>query len=385
MRGLFVCLYAATIIIAQTEFKGTMTTIRKRTEGLSSLSSDTASDAAYHQMRAMMTGNYETKDVLHFLQNAEKKNISLEEMQAYLAAIRGTAKVTIDASNHNKPVVDLAGTGGDQQRTVNISTLASLVVASTEKAYVYKYGNRSASGICGSMDVLEAIGVPIIQTSLQIETTNPKSHFVPVFARSVYPGAGYVSEARQTFGRPSLFNILFPLARPIHGHYNVLMGMAHQPDMEIAASVLQNDTVRALLVRGQDGTDEISVTGNGKTDFIFVHNGQIERGQIDFMRDFQIPPYNISELQIFDKEEAVASFLHAINPEIESLRLTAIRQAVLVNAAAALSVALYEEGEDIVQKIKMFYPIVNNALLQGKVDQLVKSLQKKNTIAQLGH
>src|SRR5690242_4598056 len=115
----------------------------------------------YQLMFEIMSGKHTTAQIVAFIEGAEKNQPTAEQLSQYLQAIRDTATFRIQANQEKKRVLDIAGTGGDGKHTVNISTLAALVAAATDQVQVYKYGNRSASGVCGSMDVLEKVGVPI--------------------------------------------------------------------------------------------------------------------------------------------------------------------------------------------------------------------------------
>lgn len=289
-------------------------------------------DEAYTQMTEILSGSRNTSEIVQFLSEKSVDTTSPSQLLSFLNAIKITAAKTINADDYKLPLVDISGTGGDMLNTVNISTLASVVASASDTVMACKYGNRSASGVCGSMDVLEAVGILIEDTDRFIQ-----SSFIPLYARSIYPGAKNVAPARLEFGKFSVFNLLFPLARPISGHHSVVMGFAHPEMMKISAQILKNDSVRALLVHGMDGLDEISVTNSGDTMYSLIDNGRIYEGIINIPSVLCIHPIRLELLQISSKDEAIKLFIDSLDPKKTGEQLEAIRVSVAVNAAAVLT------------------------------------------------
>lgn len=157
------------------------------------------------------------------------------------------------------PVLDVVGTGGDRAHTVNVSTMSSIVVAAAG-ARVVKHGNRAASSKSGSADVLAALGVkvdlPASAVGPVLEQLGIAFCFAPVF----HPALRHAGEARKELGIPTFFNILGPLANPARPAA-ALIGCAFEPMAPVMADVLHRQGVRALVVRGRDGLDEISTEG----------------------------------------------------------------------------------------------------------------------------
>lgn len=330
----------------------------------------------YNIMSDILSGRKSKEEMLAFLIQTNK-NTSINDLVIYLQAIRDTAQYEVDADEHNLPVVDISGTGGDRQKTANISTMASLVAAATNEVFIYKYGNRSASGISGSMDVLEKLGVNINLDATQIAEIKKQINFVPLFARLVYPGAKNVAEARKELGQPSIFNLLFPLARPIKGNYAFVMGFSNAHDMETASKIIRAEQGRGLLVRGEDGTDEISVSGTGKTDYIYINKDEISRGVIDSQDLFGITTTDISLLQINSVEEAAERFIDVLNPNVVNQKVDAIRHAVLANAAAILAIA-QPETSDLKVDLAQAFTLVEAALKNGSSLKLLNLIKETN-------
>jgi anthranilate phosphoribosyltransferase len=157
------------------------------------------------------------------------------------------------------PVLDVVGTGGDRAHTVNVSTMSAIVVAAAG-ARVVKHGNRAASSQSGSADVLAALGVvidlPAEAVGQSLEQAGIAFCFAPVF----HPALRYAGQARKDLAIPTFFNILGPLANPARPAA-ALVGCAFEPMASVMADVLHRQGVRALVVRGLDGLDEISTEG----------------------------------------------------------------------------------------------------------------------------
>lgn len=332
-----------------------------------------SSKTPFQVMDAVMRGEYGTEEVAELMRSAEVNPPDGAVLHAYLKAIYKNASYMLHADAFEKPLVDIAGTGGDGMKTANISTLASLIVASSGLVAVTKYGNRSASGICGSMDVLEALGIPIELSQREVADNIREHGFAPLFARSVYPGARFVAEARKNFGRPSLFNLLFPLARPVEGDVRFIFGCATEYQMDAVEKILlEKENVRCLLVRGFDGTDELSVAGAGKTHYRLIDAGTVTQGVLDVREVFGIEPVPLSLLQIETKEGAVGLFQNALDQSTDIERVNAVRTAGLANAAMLLFLAL-DTGRDI-QRAARYLPVVREALSSGSTLQLVHNI-----------
>lgn len=329
---------------------------------------------AYKVMSRIMKGFYNTDELVRFLLASQTLSLSRSVLRGYLEAICDSATYRLNTKSFDKPIVDIVGTGGDGKHTANISTLAALICASTGLVYVAKYGNRSASGVCGSMDLLEGIGVDIELREEQIVNQLENASFVPLYARSIYPGGRFVAEARKQFGRPTMFNLLFPLARPLIGNQYFVFGCATQSQMDIVEKIYAKDkSARCIIVRGIDETDEISISGSGKTRYYFVDQGQVKHGILN-CEMFGVSPVDLRHLQIATKDEAIELFKAALDPSRKGKRIEAIRNAGVVNATVALFIALDKNKADIGQA-KEYFSIAYDALYLGKTQELARNLK----------
>jgi anthranilate phosphoribosyltransferase len=160
-------------------------------------------------------------------------------------------------------VFDTCGTGGDRSGTFNISSAAALVVAACG-VKVAKHGNRSVSSRCGSADVFEQLGVNITAAPPVVERTLAEAKIAFFFAPTFHPAMKHAAATRRELGIRTVFNLLGPLTNPA-GATRQIVGVPRSELTEpIARSLMMLGSVRAWVVHGADGIDEISTTGHTK-------------------------------------------------------------------------------------------------------------------------
>ena len=189
-----------------------------------------------------------------------EKSLYPESLTAFVRNLLAYSTTFAD----DRPMIDLCGTGGDGLKTINISTTVAFIVAAMG-VRVAKHGNRSVTSQSGSSDVLQELGVPL-ESSLvkQLQTLDSKGvafFHAPFFHKLV----GEVREVRQRLGIRTVFNVLGPLLHPnTHLKYQ-LVGLYHEPVMRLYAETLQLlGREHALVVRGNDGLDEITLCDETK-------------------------------------------------------------------------------------------------------------------------
>lgn len=156
------------------------------------------------------------------------------------------------------PTLDIVGTGGDGARTVNISTMASLVAAAAG-ARVVKHGNRAASSECGTADVLEELGLDLALEPGDVVDNAERCGITFAFAQRFHPAMRYVGPVRRSLGLRTVFNSLGPLTNPSRPTA-MSLGVADARHAPIIAGVLARRGTTALVVRGDDGLDELTTT-----------------------------------------------------------------------------------------------------------------------------
>ena len=207
--------------------------------------------------------------------------VLISEKSLYPQSLASLAKNILKYSQTYRdpsPMIDLCGTGGDGFKTINISTTVAFILASLG-VKVAKHGNKAVSSKSGSSDVLEILGIHSSNSLLrQRELLNDKNlafFHAPFF----HPLVGEVREVRQRLGIRTVFNVLGPLLNPNLALKNQLVGVYHKPVLRLYAETLQLlGRERALVVRGEDGLDEISLCD--ETRVVELRGGQISEYSI---------------------------------------------------------------------------------------------------------
>jgi anthranilate phosphoribosyltransferase len=202
---------------------------------------------------------FNATEVTAFISIFLMRNITLEELEGFRQALLTMAiQVSIKAEN----TIDIVGTGGDGKNTINISTLASFVVAGAGQK-VTKHGNYGASTITGSSNVLEALGYQFKKTSEELNQDLVKANICFLHAPYFHPALQSVGTLRKSLGLRTFFNLLGPLVNPAKPQFSVI-GVYNLEIARIYQYLLQKDSRDFILVHGLDGYDEISLTGDSK-------------------------------------------------------------------------------------------------------------------------
>jgi anthranilate phosphoribosyltransferase len=285
---------------------------------------------------------------------------TVEEIAGLARTMRSKAlRVTV-----NEPVVDTCGTGGDGSGTFNISTAAAFVVAACG-VKVAKHGNRAMSSRCGSADVLEALGIKIDLNPAQVqqclETVGIGFMLAPVF----HPAMKFAAAPRKEVGIRTVFNILGPLTNPAGASAQVL-GVPEKDLTEKMATVLQMlGCQHALVVHGEDGLDEITITG--KTFISELNQGTIKNYEVT-PEEFGLPRANPDTLKGGTAREN-ADLLRSIL----SGKRGAPRDIVLMNASAALMAS--DKVTAMGRGIVMASVAIDSGAALRKVEELIKFSQ----------
>ena len=265
------------------------------------------------------------------------------QIGAFLAALRikgetvdeitGAARIMrAKAARINAPegVLDTCGTGGDMSHTFNISTTVAIVVAAAGVP-VAKHGNRSVSSKSGSADVLEALGIKIDLLPEKVEKCLFETGFGFLFAPLFHPAMKYAIGPRREMGIRTIFNILGPITNPA-GAKRQILGVFSSNLTETLAQVLGNlGAEDAMVVHGEDGLDEITITNGTKASRF--SKGKVENVYLS-PEDFGLGRGKREDLIGGDKDENAKISLKILDGE-EGPK----RDIVLINSAAALMVA----------------------------------------------
>lgn len=214
-------------------------------------------EQARSAMTRLLQGEATSAQIGAFLMGLRLKGETLEEITGLVEAMRDAC---VKIRPRRSRTLDLCGTGGDGSGTFNISTGASLVVSGAGGA-VAKHGNRSASSVCGSADVLEELGVPLNLPREKAERALDEVGYAFLFAPQYHPAMRHVAGPRRELRIRTVFNILGPLSSPA-GVKRQLVGVFDDSLRPIVARVLRNlGSERVWAVHGNGGLDELSIAG----------------------------------------------------------------------------------------------------------------------------
>jgi anthranilate phosphoribosyltransferase len=207
-------------------------------------------------MEELMDGAAPPLQVAALLAMMRVRGETPEEVAAFARVMRARA-VRVDAPDD---AVDLCGTGADGLHTFNISTLASFVVAGAG-APVAKHGNRAITSRSGSADLIEALGIPLDPGPEAVGRSIREIGFGFMFAPSYHPAMKHAMPIRRELPMRTIFNLLGPLSSPARVRRQ-LLGVADARLVDLIAGALSRlDVVRAIVVHGADGSDELSLAG----------------------------------------------------------------------------------------------------------------------------
>ncbi len=277
-------------------------------------------------MDDIMNGEATDAQVAGFLVALRLKGETVEEIVGLVTSMRAHA-TRIAAPDG---AVDTCGTGGDGSGTFNISTAAAMV-ARGAGAPVAKHGNRSASSICGSADVLEALGVPLSLTPVQVEGCLERTGICFMLAPIFNPAMKHAAAPRKDLGVRTVFNFLGPLANPA-GVRRQSVGVASAQMAPLIAQVLKElGHERALVFHSQDGLDELSTAAPS-------HVWELRNGEV---REYDVDgaALGLSQGRADDLKGGEASVNAGIITAVLDGEEGTRRDVVLLNSAAALVAA----------------------------------------------
>lgn len=307
-------------------------------------------------MNEVMTGAAAPAQIGSFITALRMKGETVPEITGAARVMREKA-TRIDAPVDD--VVDTCGTGGDESMTFNISTACAFVAAGAGVT-VAKHGNRSVSSRCGSADVLKSLGVNIEAEVSRVEECLREAGIGFLFAPMLHGAMKYAAPVRRELGIRSVFNILGPLTNPA-GARRQLLGVYDPALTDILAMVLNNlGSVHAFVVRGEDGLDEITLTG--ETRVTELKDGFIRTYHIK-PEDFGFTRCSPEDLKGGDPELNAGIILDVLNG-----KKGPARDIVLLNSAAAI-VAGGKAGR-IEEGIALAHGSIDSGTALGKLEKL---------------
>lgn len=275
----------------------------------------------------MLDGVGTDEEIARFLVALADRGEQAEEIAGAALAMR--ERMTSIAAPDG--AIDVCGTGGDGQHTLNVSTAVALVVAACDVP-VAKHGNRAASSKAGGADTLEALGIKLDIPPAVAERQLADLGICFLFAQAYHPALKRLAPIRKAIGRRTIFNLLGPLANPARVKRQ-LVGVARPELVPVYAEAMTRlEMERAMILCGEEGVDELCLAGRN-----FVsHVRGTAAADVEIITALEagLPPSPISAIRGGDAAENAAALRGLLEGE-----KGAYRDAVLLNAAAALMVA----------------------------------------------
>jgi anthranilate phosphoribosyltransferase len=272
--------------------------------------------------------------------------------------------VAIEPESAAGPLVDTCGTGGDRSHTFNISTVAALVVAGAG-VRVAKHGNRAASSACGSADLLEELGVVIDLGPDGVVRCIDETNIAFCFAQKFHPAMRYAGPVRKQLGVPTTFNFLGPLANPARVTRQVVgvsdPGMADR----VIGTLRELGAHHAMVFFGHDGLDELTITDVSTVREL--RDGELHRYVLDPL-DLGVARAGAADLRGGNPAHNAAIARRVLDGE-----KGAIRDVVLLNAAAALVVA--DAADDLAAGFELAGAAIDDGRAAATLDKFIASSQ----------
>ena len=316
-------------------------------------------------MEGIMTGSWSEAQIGAYLTALHMKGETQDE-------IIGSAYVMRSKAFHlpvkNRPLLDIVGSGGDGLMTLNVSTLSGLVAAGAG-LYIAKHGNRAMTGQCGSADILEGLGVNLnISPADAIEGID-QNRFAFLFAPHFHQSMKFAVVPRKDIGIPSIFNHLGPLTNPVAAE-NYLLGVNRLENLKRFTQVLIGlECQRSLLVHGEDGMDEITLTGT--THCVEQRNGEITEFQLT-PEEFGMKRVQLDDLRMASKDTAVSTALDLLDGKAAEHH----ENLIVLNAGAGIYVG--GKAASIVEGVELARDSLRSGAARGVLEKMIAYTQEKS-------
>jgi anthranilate phosphoribosyltransferase len=327
--------------------------------------SDLSASQARAAMTSILNGDATPAQLIGFVVALRAKGETPEEISGLLDAVLAAATlVPLDEGTRNR-ALDIVGTGGDKSHSINVSTMAALVVAGAGVP-VCKHGARAASSQCGTADVLEALGVAIELAPEGVKRCIEEVGFGFCLAARYHPAFRFAAPARREIGVPTVFNLLGPMANPGRVRRQ-LIGVANPAVAErMLASLRLHGSLSSWVVHG-GGLDELTTTGPSSV--LELRDGQV--------RSFGIDPVSLGLAPAISEELVGGS--PTFNAEVVRSVLAgnagAHRDIVVLNAAAGLVVA------DAAGSLEEGVSMAAESIDSGRARDLLEALVRESRAA----
>jgi anthranilate phosphoribosyltransferase len=310
---------------------------------------------------AILGGTVPDAAIAAFLVALAMKGETPEELAAILRSLRNHA--TRITPNIPGPLIDTCGTGGDSIRSFNIST-ASAIVAAAAGAKVAKHGNRSVSGVCGSADFFEHIGLDLNAPAPKVQSCIESTGIGFLFAPMFHPSMKHVANARKTVGIRTVFNMVGPLSNPCTNISGQVIGVFEPSLLETFSQVCQGQVSEAMIVHAHDGFDELSNTC--ENDVLWVSGDRQTKRIRLHPRAVGMQAAKPEQLVVTTKEESIKNTLQSVHGKAAREK----QDIVVLNAAAALVVG--KIAKDFKDGVEIARDAIKSGKAADKLSQLIK-------------
>jgi anthranilate phosphoribosyltransferase len=321
-------------------------------------------------MSEILRGEATDAQIAGLLIALSMKGETVEEIVGFAQAIRAAAPSWPTALNPKSDVipdaiqdalVDTCGTGGDTSGTLNISTAAALVAAGAG-VRIAKHGNRSVSSECGSADVMEALGVNLALPPERLAECLLQTGIAFLYAPALHSAMKFVQTARRELKLRTVFNLLGPLTNPAGASAQVVGVYSVELVEKLAEALSMLGLRRALVVHGNDGLDEITISTS--TRIAELRDGQVRTYEVT-PEEFGLRRAPLSEIAGGDATTNAAIVRRILRGE-----KSARRDVVLLNAAAALVAA--GRADSLSHALPAVSEAIDSGAALAKLDALVQ-------------
>lgn len=307
----------------------------------------------------IFSGTYPSDQLETLLRELHRKGETFEEICGAAQAMKNFA-IPVDTT---KEVFDVCGTGGSgTAKTFNISTTVSIILAAGGVPMA-KHGNRAASSLSGSADVLEELGIDLTDTPDQMAKNIEEKNIAFLFAQVLHPAMKYVMPVRKKIGTRTIFNILGPLTNPADPTRQ-LVGVSDKKNLEPVAKALQlMGKKSAVVVSGEDGLDEVTLTGKtffARFDEIFP---EIETGSW-MPEQFGFIPVSYEKISGGDAKQNAEIIQKIFSGDLHDAK----KDIVLFNAGVAFYAA--KKTASIEEGISLSAEIIERGMAMEKLEEM---------------
>ena len=311
-------------------------------------------------MTLIMTGELSSVQIASCVVAMQIKGETPDEIAAAASVMRKHSnKVIIEDSKY---LIDTCGTGGDSLQTFNVSTL-SAIIAAAAGAKVAKHGGRSVSSKCGSADVLEALGVNVNLDYKRLGYLVDAIGIGFMFAPNYHPAMKYVAPVRKELEIRTIFNLLGPLTNPASAKRQIVGVYSKELTITFAKVLQKLGSEHVLVVHGEDGMDEISITG--KTFIAELKDNVIKEYTIQ-PSEFKLREGSLKDIIVEDSAHSKKIILEILNG-----KLSVGRDIALLNAGAAIYISGL--ANDIDSGITIAADMIDQGKAMEKLNQLITS------------